>query len=66
MDRNLAYQLHSIKKPVTEAKNNRFDTERNEKHHADKFWAWALAVWASNMPAVVTVWDDSIAVRMEY
>jgi len=47
MDRDLAYQIHSIKKIVTAAKNNVFDTERNEKHHADKFWAWALALWAS-------------------
>jgi len=46
IDRDLAYQIHSIKKQTTAAKNNTFDTERNEKHHADKFWAWALAVWA--------------------
>jgi phage FluMu gp28-like protein len=46
LDRDLAYQIHSIKKKVTAAKNNVFDTERNEKHHADKFWAWALAIWA--------------------
>lgn len=46
-DRDLAYQIHSIKKKVTAAKNNVFDTERNEKHHADKFWAWALAIWAA-------------------
>lgn len=46
-DRDLAYQIHSIKKTVTVAKNNVFDTERNEKHHADKFWAWALAIWAA-------------------
>lgn len=47
LDRDLAYQIHSIKKRVTAAKNVTFDTERNEKHHADKFWAWALALWAS-------------------
>jgi phage FluMu gp28-like protein len=47
-DRDLAYQIHSIKKKVTEAKNNVFDTERNEKHHADKFWAWALALYAGH------------------
>lgn len=47
MDRDLAYQIHSIKKSTTAAKNNVFDTERNEKHHADKFWAWALALYAS-------------------
>ena len=46
VDRDLAYQIHSIKKTVTAAKNNRFDTEKNEKHHADKYWAWALALWA--------------------
>jgi len=47
LDRDIAYQIHSIKKKVTAAKNNVFDTERNAKHHADKFWAWALAVTAA-------------------
>lgn len=47
IDRDLAYQIHSIKKTVTAAKNNVFDTAANEKHHADKFWAWALALWAA-------------------
>lgn len=46
LNRDLAYQIHSIKKLVTAAKNVIFDTERNEKHHADKFWAWALGIWA--------------------
>jgi phage FluMu gp28-like protein len=46
VDRDIAYQLHSIKKKTTVAKNNVFDTEKNEKHHADKFWAWALGVYA--------------------
>ncbi|NIR18150.1 MAG: hypothetical protein GWN86_31345 [Desulfobacterales bacterium] len=45
-DRDLAYQIHSIKKKVTASKNNVFDTARNEKHHADKFWSWALAIAA--------------------
>jgi len=47
VDRELAYQVHSIKRKTTEAKNVVFDTERNEKHHADKFWALALAIWAA-------------------
>lgn len=51
LDRDLAYQIHSIKKKVSNAKNNIFDTERNEKHHADKFWAWALALWGSKQDA---------------
>lgn len=44
LDRDLAYQIHSIKKLVTGSNNLVFDTERNEKHHADKFWGWALAL----------------------
>lgn len=49
-DRDLAYQIHSIKRIVTPSKNMVFDTERNEKHHADKFWAWALALHAASHP----------------
>ena len=51
IDRDLAYQIHSIKKQITAAKNNVFDTERNEKHHADKFWSLALATWAQKKTA---------------
>lgn len=47
VDRDIAYQIHSIKKLVTPSKNLVFDTERNEKHHADKFWAWALGLAAA-------------------
>jgi len=47
LERNLSYQIHSVKKKITSAKNAVFDTARNEKHHADKFWALALAVWAA-------------------
>lgn len=47
-DRDLTYQIHSVKKKITAAKNATFDTEGNEKHHADKFWAWALAIWAGS------------------
>jgi phage FluMu gp28-like protein len=55
LDRDIVYQIHSIKKTTTAAKNNVFDTERNEKHHADKFWAWALALYASNTGQVITI-----------
>ena len=47
LDRDLAYQIHSIKKRVSAAKNNVFDAERNNLGHADKFWALALATWAA-------------------
>ncbi len=49
-DRDIAYQIHSIKRMVTPSKNLVFDTERNEKHHADKFWAWALACHQAAIP----------------
>ena len=53
LDRDLSYQIHSLKRKVTMAKNAVFDTAGNEKHHADKFWSLALAVWAAR-PADVT------------
>ncbi|MDD2920995.1 MAG: terminase family protein [Anaerolineales bacterium] len=46
LDRDLAYQIHSIRRKVTAAKNSVYDTTENEKHHADMFWAWALTIWA--------------------
>jgi len=48
-DRDLTSQIHSIKKTPTEAGYARFDTEKNERHHADKFWALALAVHAAGL-----------------
>jgi phage FluMu gp28-like protein len=60
-DRTLAYQIHSIKKKVTESKNVVYDTDKNEKHHADKFWAWVLGLMAAKIltppPAGETVND---------
>jgi len=47
LDRDLSYQIHSIKKKITASKNAQFDTQANEKHHADKYWMLALAVWAA-------------------
>ncbi len=47
LDRDLSYQIHSIKKKITASKNAQFDTQANEKHHADKYWGLALAVWAA-------------------
>ena len=48
IDRDLAYQIHSIKKMISASKKNVFDTDRNEKHHADKFWGLALSYRAIN------------------
>lgn len=43
VDRDTRDSLHSVKKIVTAAGNDRFDAERTEKGHADEFWALALA-----------------------
>lgn len=43
-DRDLAYQIHSLKRIVTASKHLVFDTDRSEKHHADRAWAWMLAL----------------------
>lgn len=42
-DRDLMLQIHSVRKTVTVAGNIRLDTEHDDKHHADMFWALALA-----------------------
>lgn len=45
-DRDLISQIVSIKRDVTSTGAFRYSTERNERHHGDKFWALALANWA--------------------
>lgn len=59
-DRDLAYQIHSIKQKVTAAKNVVYDTEANEKHHADKMWALALAIWAAHEHGDRPEWGPGI------
>lgn len=59
-DRDLAYQIHSIKRNVTAAKNVVYDTDANEKHHADKMWALALAVWAAKEHADRPEWGPAL------
>ncbi len=48
-DRELLSQIHSIKKTATDAGYSRYDTEKNEKHHADRYWSLALAVHAAGI-----------------
>jgi len=47
LERELSYQIHSIKKMISAGKHSVFDTTGNEKHHADKYWGLALAVYAA-------------------
>jgi phage FluMu gp28-like protein len=46
-DRDLAADLRSIRKTVTSSGNIRFDGERHNNSHADRFWAACLALEAA-------------------
>lgn len=47
VDRSLAYQVASVKR-IQAGNSVIFDAERTDEHHADKFWAWALATYAAS------------------
>lgn len=64
-DRDFVYQVHSIKKKVTAAKNAVFDCDASEKHHADQFWAYALAVWAAKPATAADEWLAAIQQRQQ-
>lgn len=51
VDKKIREDLHSVKRVVTSAGNIRFDAERTEDGHADRFWALALAAHAAATPA---------------
>jgi phage FluMu gp28-like protein len=62
-DRDLAYQIHSIKRVITPSRNMVFDTERNQKHHADKFWALMLSLAVAML--VKTAPSDGVVIQEE-
>ncbi|MBU1067674.1 terminase family protein [Patescibacteria group bacterium] len=43
VDREIREDLHSVRKITTAAGNIRFDAQRTDQGHADRFWALALA-----------------------
>jgi phage FluMu gp28-like protein len=51
-DRAVRDDLHSVKKITTTSGNIRFDAERSEDSHADRFWALALAVHAAGTTGI--------------
>ncbi len=46
-DYDIREDLHSVRKTVTTAGHIRFDAERSQGSHADRFWALALALHAA-------------------
>ena len=55
VDSDLREDLHSIKRMVTSAGNIRYDAERSDKGHGDRFWALALAMHATDEAAEAPV-----------
>ncbi|MBL1196899.1 MAG: hypothetical protein HND51_21340, partial [Chloroflexi bacterium] len=64
VDKDLSYQIHSIRKKITGSKKATFDTQANERHHADKYWALALAAWTVAAPPPdqeeIEVYDEPV------
>jgi phage FluMu gp28-like protein len=58
LDRDLAYQIHSIKRSFTASGLTKFDTERNQKHHGDRFWGWAMAVFFASKAISTSFWEE--------
>lgn len=48
IDKAIRDDIHSVKKITTSAGNIRFDAERSENSHADRFWSLALAIHAAS------------------
>ena len=66
VDKDIRDDIHSVKKTVTIAGNFRFDVEHSEKHHADRFWALALAVHASGrVKPAVSIGSEQIKRELE-
>jgi phage FluMu gp28-like protein len=59
VDVNKNYQMHSIRRHVTEAMRvvYRVEVEGEQKHHADVFWARAMATW---------MWRNTFARRLRF
>jgi len=56
VDRKIREDIHSIRKTTTSAGNVRFDAERSDDGHADRFWALALALHAAGKSAAPAIY----------
>lgn len=63
--REIRDDLHSVRKVTTAAGNIRFDAERTEDGHADRFWALALALHAGDVPYVKPEYRSVVHRRMQ-
>lgn len=59
-DRELIQQIHSVKKETSATGQIHYSVDKNEKHHADKFWALALALLAARPSKRARVWVQPV------
>lgn len=45
--RPLMEQIHAVRRGLTDAGRTRLDAPRDAEHHADQFWALAMALWVT-------------------
>lgn len=57
-DRDFHNQIHSIKRTPTAGGGFRYDAERDDKGHADGYWAWALANYAATENSVCAFYQE--------
>lgn len=60
-DDRIREDLHSVRRVVTPSGNVRFDAERDQASHADRFWALALALHAHSSNAYAPYQSARIA-----
>jgi phage FluMu gp28-like protein len=59
-DRFIRADLRSLRKTVTAGGNIRFEGERTQEGHADRFWALALALQAAKETTVNKIFAQLI------
>jgi phage FluMu gp28-like protein len=64
--RGLRRDLTAVKRIITSAGNIRFDAERTEEGHADRFWALALALHAAERGTHVAAASDGWESKREW
>jgi len=62
-DAELRADVHSVRRVVTSAGNFRFDADRSDAGHADRFWAGALALHASTAAVAPFTYERVVTMR---
>lgn len=55
-DKELIQEIHSIKRDTSIGGRVTYDVEKNERHHGDRFWALALALFEGSASKRSGIW----------